>query len=416
MKRPSILFLILLICLTCQARPLRPTDTTPFIGFNFWPAAILASTGQGGDRARLAMELDTLHALGVTNLRVLVGADGPNGVPSRVEPTLQTEPGVYNDTLLDGLDYLLYELEKRNMQAVLYLHNAWEWSGGYEQYYSWATGEEPIIPILDGWPKYMSNASRFLSNDVAKAMYDDHIRFILTRTNRYTGRAYRDEPSIYAWEIANEPRAFDEAHKKVFVQWIDHAVRIIKNLDPNHLLTTGSEGVWGCEMDSDLCQAIHALPDIDYMTCHIWPYNWNWYQQDWRTLVEDYIALHERIASRIDKPFVIEEFGFPRDPLVKGTASDLSDPSESSTPSPLSSTTSARDSFYAFVFDHLTLPHLIGVNIWAWGGYAQPKHETWQRGDDYTGDPAQEPQGLNSVFVSDTTTLHYIQKYQQNAK
>ena len=31
-------------------------------------------------------------------------------------------------------------------------------------------------------------------------------------------------------------------------------------------------------------------------------------------------------------------------------------------------------------------------------------------GDDYTGDPAQEAQGLNSVFVNDTTTLNVIKE------
>ena len=70
-----------------------------FIGTNFWYGAILGSEGEGGDRARLEAELDTLKALGMTNLRVLVGGDGPDGIPSRVSPTLQKEPGVYNDTI-----------------------------------------------------------------------------------------------------------------------------------------------------------------------------------------------------------------------------------------------------------------------------------------------------------------------------
>jgi mannan endo-1,4-beta-mannosidase len=32
----------------------------------------------------------------------------------------------------------------------------------------------------------------------------------------------------------------------------------------------------------------------------------------------------------------------------------------------------------------------------------------WQVGDDYCCDPAQEEQGLNSVFATDTTTLDII--------
>ena len=50
-----------------------------FIGTNFWYGAILGSEGEGGDRARLAEELDALNSIGVSNLRVLVGGDGPDG-------------------------------------------------------------------------------------------------------------------------------------------------------------------------------------------------------------------------------------------------------------------------------------------------------------------------------------------------
>ena len=102
-----------------------------YVGANFWYGAILASEGRGGDRARLARELDLLQSIGVDNLRVLVGGDGEENVPSHIMPVLQTSPGVYNDTILDGLDYLMAELERRGMKAVLFLNNAWEWSGGY---------------------------------------------------------------------------------------------------------------------------------------------------------------------------------------------------------------------------------------------------------------------------------------------
>lgn len=46
-----------------------------YIGTNFWYGPILASEGRGGDYDRLCRELDTLMALGLTNLRVLAGAD-----------------------------------------------------------------------------------------------------------------------------------------------------------------------------------------------------------------------------------------------------------------------------------------------------------------------------------------------------
>jgi len=109
-----------------------------FIGANFWYGPILGSQGTFGDRDRLVRELDFLKEKGVNNLRVLVGADGPNGIPSKVMPTLQVSPGQYEQSVFDGLDFFMNELSKRDMHAVLYLHNTWEWSGGYAQYLNWS--------------------------------------------------------------------------------------------------------------------------------------------------------------------------------------------------------------------------------------------------------------------------------------
>ena len=109
-----------------------------YVGANFWYGAILGSEGEGGNRERLHKELDYLKSIGVDNLRILVGADGSRGFTAKVEPTLQIEPGVYNDTILAGLDYLMMEMGKRDMVAILYLNNSWEWSGGYSMYLQWA--------------------------------------------------------------------------------------------------------------------------------------------------------------------------------------------------------------------------------------------------------------------------------------
>ena len=91
--------------------------------------AILASEGEGGDRERLHKELDFMKSIGIDNLRVLVGVDGENPIRNRILPALQKEPGIYNDTILSGLDYLMNELRRRDMTAVLFLNNSWDWSG-----------------------------------------------------------------------------------------------------------------------------------------------------------------------------------------------------------------------------------------------------------------------------------------------
>ena len=221
-----------------------------FVGTNFWYGAILGSEGQGGDRQRLCRELDNLHALGLDNLRILVGSDGEHGVRTKVEPTLQRAPGVYNDTILAGLDFLLMEMGKRGMKAVLYLNNSWEWSGGYGFYLEHAGAGRAPRPNEDGYPAFMKYVAQFATNGRAHLLFYQYIKFILSRTNRYTGLAYKDDPTIMAWQVGNEPRAFGNAEKQPFAQWLAESTALIRSLDSHHLISIGSEGIWGCEMGS----------------------------------------------------------------------------------------------------------------------------------------------------------------------
>ena len=95
----------------------------------------------------------------------------------------------------------------------------------------------------------------------------------------------------------------------------------------------------------------------------------------------------------------MEEFGYPRDGFKYDKAT----------------TTQGRDGYYKYVFSLVADNaenggKFAGCNFWAWGGRANPKHEQWLPGDDYTGDPAQEAQGLNSVFSTDSTTLNIVKE------
>ncbi|MCQ2245691.1 MAG: cellulase family glycosylhydrolase [Bacteroidaceae bacterium] len=388
---------------------MRGDSSYYYVGTNFWYGAILGSEGQGGNRERLCKELDHLKSIGINNLRVLVGAQGEDNEPARVQPALQRTPTEYNDTILDGLDFFLAELGKRDMVAVLYLNNSWEWSGGYSIYLQWAgAGKAPVL-LTDGWSNFQPYVKEFLRNDSAQALFAKHVDFILNRTNRYTNKKYTEDPAIMAWQVGNEPRAFADECKEPFAKWIAKVAAQIKSIDKNHMVSIGSEGIWGCEMDSTLCANIHADANVDYITCHLWPYNWSWTKPD--SLMEcvprscdnakAYIGQHTSMGRALKKPVVLEEFGYPRDEM-------------SITPG---SPTQARDEFYKFVFNLIVEDSqnggpFAGCNFWAWGGFAQPKNHTefpfWRPGEDYTGDPSQEAQGLNSVFAADESTLNII--------
>ena len=207
-----------------------------YVGTNMWYAAILASEGRGGNRAKLCSELDRLHSLGVDNLRILVGADGGEGLTSHVMPVLQPEPGVYNDTILQGLDYLLVQLEQRGMKAVLYLNNSWEWSGGYSAYLEWAGHGKALIPRVDGYKQYVGYVKEFVHNKVAKQLFYNHVQRIVSRSNSITGKPYSESPAIMSWQIGNEPRAFSREGLADFREYILTAARIIKGIESRGMI------------------------------------------------------------------------------------------------------------------------------------------------------------------------------------
>lgn len=382
-----------------------------FVGTNFWYGAILGSAGQGGNRERLIKELDALKDNGICNLRVLVGSDGLGGDPRVAHPTLQKEPGVYNDTILVGLDFLLAEMGKRDMQAVLFLNNTWNWSGGYGVYLDWA-GENKIDPELLGMQVGMQSDRyrkrvRFSSSLPAQELFYNHVRFIVGRTNTITGKPYSEDPAIFSWQVGNEPRPEGKTPEIYdgFVNWVQKTASIIKSIDSNHMVSTGSEGQMGSENDLELWNRLHNCPDIDYLNIHIWPFNWGWikshnpeeYIDNAIKNTAEYIEEHVPYAIAQGKPIVAEEFGYPRDGFVfkKGTP------------------TTARDKYYDFVLSKVEDGTLGGCNFWSWGGYAEQAedHYMWQEWDDYCGDPGMEQQGLNSVYMSDKSTLEVIQKY-----
>jgi len=420
----TALVLLLIFCLTAACNKqekefirvkdgmfLRGDKPYYFIGTNYWYGAVLGSPGEYGDRERLVRELDHLKSIGVNNLRILAGAEGPEGEPSRVTPALQTAPGVYNEDLLDGLDFLLSEMNKRGQLAILYLNNSWEWSGGFAQYLNW-NGYGPVpYPLLPqySWPQFMEYTSQFHECDDCLEQFHDHIRFMLGRTNTYTGIKYTDDPAIMTWEIANEPRAFSKEMLPAFTDMIANTAGLIKELDKNHLVTTGSEGQHGCEGSMETFEKIHSDPAIDYLTMHIWPKNWGWLDikntgekiEQSISNTNKYMDDHINIARKLNKPIVLEEFGLPRD-------SHRFDPSSAVT---------MRDRYFTNCFERV-LEHacnkgiLSGCNFWAYAGEgrASPDSLYWKPGDDYLGDPPQEEQGLNSVFNTDPT-IFLIDKY-----
>ncbi|MNE36136.1 hypothetical protein D3C80_1299360 [compost metagenome] len=213
-----------------------------------------------------------------------------------------------------------------------------------------------------------------------------------------------------AWQVGNEPRTFTAENEAKFTVWLNSIVDLIDSLDKNHLISTGSEGKNSSNDSMETFERTHLNPNIDYLTMHIWPKNWNWFKADdadktLPTTIENagkYIDQHITVANNLKRPIIIEEFGLPRE-------------NENLT---ASSSVSNRNTFYAYIFDRIVESRknngpLQAANFWGFGGEGKAitKDGKWKPGDPLTTDPPQEPQGLNSVYSSDKSTLELVKKY-----
>ena len=389
-----------------------------YIGANMWFGCYLGDPQLADGRARLVRELDRLQSIGVNNVRLLAGSE-TSPLAGAISRGITRGPRDWDADLLGGLDFCLAEMARRNMQAVLFLSNYWQWSGGFAQYVRWATGEtipDPDLPRMaaGNWSAFMKFSARLYRTPAANELYLGYISNLIQRRNSINGRIYRDDPTIMTWELANEPRpgTDDEATMKdvpVFCQWVDETARFIHERAPQQLVCTGSEGIWGSLKKPDVFVAAHRTPAIDYVTVHMWLKNWGWLKdpqlseefEQAAAKAKDHVETHTLLATdTLHKPLVLEEFGLPRD----------HEKYEPGTP------TTARDEYYGRMFQQVVDScqagrALQGANFWAWAGEGRPGKAKEIISTTFMGDPFCEPQGLNSVLDTDASTLAVIKKY-----
>ena len=89
----------------------------------------------------------------------------------------------------------------------------------------------PLETTAD-WHRYQTWASAFYSTPRALSLAEGTVRFILGRTNVHSGMAYRDDATIFAYELCNEPRAVTgsaddrPATQQAYMRWVERtAVR-----------------------------------------------------------------------------------------------------------------------------------------------------------------------------------------------
>ncbi|KAL8970169.1 MAG: hypothetical protein Q9183_001647 [Haloplaca sp. 2 TL-2023] len=195
------------------------------------------------------------------------------------------------------LDYAVRKAEQAGLKLIMVLLNDWDDLGGINTYTN----------------VYGGDHNGFYTNARAQTAYRNYIRFIINR--------YKSSPSIFAWELCNEPHC-NGCNPAVITKWASDTSTFIKSLDRNHMVSLGDEGwlgptssyVTGYEdrfpyngaQGVDF-EKILAIPTIDFGTVHmyanLWGYPYSWGNQ--------WIEQHNQIGKKLNKPVVLEEYAVP---------------------------------------------------------------------------------------------------------
>ena len=219
----------------------------------------------------------------------------------------------YNDGAngLQNLDYTIYRAGQLGLRLIIPFTNNWTDFGGMDQYVRW---------------RGMSNHDAFYTDLTIRDWYQKWIAHLLTRVNSFTGVAYKDDPTILGWELANEPRckgsgiypATSSCTTTTMLNWASDMAAYVKSLDSKHLLSAGDEGLYckpgsGSDWTMNCGEGVDtvglaALPGMDWMSFHLYPLGWQ-KSIGWGTA---WVANHFADGAVLGKPVLMGEFGYEK--------------------------------------------------------------------------------------------------------
>lgn len=238
----------------------------------------------------IAETFQVLSEYGVNTVRLWVfGENRADG--------FQTEEGIFNDERLQRLDYVLQEAKKNDIKLILTLSNNWDDYGGKNAYEKWLSN-------TDG-----GSTINFFTNEYLIDIYKKHILSIVGRKNQLTDEYYKDDKSILAWEIMNEPRVDNISNEELSI-WASKISAYIKSIDKSHLISSGTERVVDDKdqlKNNTLCEVV----TIDICSIHLYlEHNGEYIFTDEG---EMYDMLKLQTSKKNGKPTIIGEFGIPKD-------------------------------------------------------------------------------------------------------
>ncbi|CAF1986316.1 unnamed protein product [Brassica napus] len=273
-------------------------------GFNaYWLMYVASDPSQ---RPKISAAFQEASRHGLTVARTWAFSDGG------YRP-LQYSPGSYNEDMFQGLDFAIAEARRHGIKIILSFANNYVSFGGKKQYVDWARSR--------GRP--VSSEDDFFTDFLVKDFYKNHIKAVLNRFNTFTKVHYRDDPTIMAWELMNEPRCPSDPTGRTIQAWITEMAAHVKSLDRNHLLEAGLEGFYGQsspqsktlnppgQFGTDFI-ANNRIPGIDFVTVHSYPDEWfvDSNEQSQMEFLNKWLDAHIQDAQNVlHKPIILAEFG-----------------------------------------------------------------------------------------------------------
>ena len=292
-----------------------PVDRTPFVQvagarfvlggrpFRFVGANVSIMHG-APHRAAVEATLDAAVADGLRVVRVWALGEQPEGADAWARDyAFRIGRDGWVEESFAHLDRVLEAARARGLRVIVVLANRWGDYGGVPRYLDWAG-----VPV-PGTPGALPEAAlrRFFGEPTANDLYRAHVERVVTRVNPRTGVAYREDPTLLAWELINESDA-SRRDREALLAWTRTMARYVHSLDPIHLVAAGHIGYTRREQ-RDTWLAVQRLPEIDYADAHAYPTE----LRSVRTFAEldDFIDDHVQLAHFVvGKPFVWGEFGF----------------------------------------------------------------------------------------------------------
>ncbi|APF20287.1 Sulphatase-modifying factor protein [Caldithrix abyssi DSM 13497] len=247
--------------------------------------------------------LDICEQRGINVIRTWAFNDDPES-PSVIQMDPDEE---LNEENFNALKRVVELAEQRGFKLIMPLVNHWTDYGGMQRYVIWYN--EKFNAQLDtSKQKYEHH---FYTNETIKNWYKSYITKIVTE--------FRESDAIMAWELANEPRESNwsapaPTDTAEFKKWIEEMSSYIReSLDPNHLIGLGGEGNFSYNKEDEVYfKDIYNRKNIDFTSLHLYTEP---EKLDLKNLdeMENYFSKRKELSNELDKPFLIEEFGFKRE-------------------------------------------------------------------------------------------------------